>query len=117
MRQDQKTSLELILGVMYVEYGAALEMCALQTLHDRREHRSLQFALKCIKHPTNKSMFPTNPSTDTHAVRNREIFNVNRAHTESYNKSTIPFLQRKLNTHFSKLAEQKKGGAVEINEE
>ena len=80
----QKTSLKVILGVMYVDYNAALEMCALQTLHNRREHRSLHFALKCIKYPTNKSMFPANPSTDTHPVRNRELFNVNRAHTESF---------------------------------
>ena len=48
------------------------------------------------------------PSTDTHPVRNRELFNVNRAHTEAYNKSTIPFLQRKLNSHFLKLAEREK---------
>ena len=74
----------------------------------RREHRSLQLALKCIKHPTNKSMFPDNPSTDTHSVRNRDLFNVNRAHSEAYNKSNIPSLQRKLNSHFLKLAEQEK---------
>ena len=104
----QKTSLKVILCVLYVEYSAALEMCGLQTLHDRREHRSLQFALKSIKHPTNKSMFPDNPSTDTHSVRNRDLFNVNRAHSEAYNKSTIPSLQRKLNSHFLKLAEQEK---------
>ena len=92
----QKTSLKVILGVMYVEYSAALEMCGLQTLHDRREHRSLQFALKSIKHPTNKSMFPANPSTDTHPVRNRELFNVNRAHAEAYKESTTRFNQGKL---------------------
>ena len=39
----QKASLRVILGVMYVSYEAALEMCGLLTLHERREHRSLQF--------------------------------------------------------------------------
>ena len=58
---------------MYVEYEAALEMCVLSTLHERKEHRSLLFALKCTKHSTNKRIFPLNPSTDTHLVRNREM--------------------------------------------
>ena len=36
---------------------------------NRRVHRSLQFAIKCTKHITNKDMYQ---STDTHDVRNRE---------------------------------------------
>ena len=96
---------------MYVYYSAALEMCALQTLHDRREHRSLSFALKSIKHPTNSLMFPPNPSTDTHLVRHREAFKVNKAIIETYNKSTIPYLQRSLNSHFAQLEEARRSGA------
>ena len=84
---------------MYVSYEAALEMCGLEALHVRREHRSLQFALKCVRHETNKNMFPLNPSTDTHPVRNRKVFKVNKCLTESYRKSTIPKLQRRLNLH------------------
>ena len=84
---------------MYVSYEAALEMCGLEALHVRREHRSLEFALKCVRHETNKNMFPLNPSTDTHPVRNREVFKVNKCLTESYRKSTIPNLQRRLNLH------------------
>ena len=85
---------------MFVSYDAALEMCGLKTLHERREHRSLQFALKCIKHPINQSMFPLNPTQDTHEVRKREKFKVNKSTTETYKKSTIPYLQRRLNDHF-----------------
>ena len=48
-------------------------------------------------------MFPINPSIDTHMVRNREHFKVNKTHTEIYKKSAIPYLQRKLNLHFNNL--------------
>ena len=99
----QKTCLRVILGVMYVEYSAALEMCGLETLHTRREHRSLKFAIKCTIHPTNNEIFPLNPSQDTHFVRNREYFKVNKCHTEKYKKSTIPTLQGKLNSHMESL--------------
>ena len=95
----QKTCLRVILGVMYVDYNSALEMCGIDSLHMRREHRSLQFALKCTKHLLNQKLFPLNPSIDTHEVRNREKYKVNGSRTEDYRKSTIPFLQRKLNEH------------------
>ena len=95
----QKTCLRVILGVMYVDYNSALEMCGIDSLHMRREHRSLQFALKCTKHQLNQKLFPLNPSIDTHEVRNREKYKVNGSRTEDYRKSTIPFLQRKLNEH------------------
>ena len=61
----QKTCLRVTIGVMYVDYNAALEMCGLKTLHKRREHRSIKFAIKCITHSTNSEMFPLNPSKDT----------------------------------------------------
>ena len=57
----QKTVLKVILGDMYIGYTAALEMCGLETLYARRQKRCLDFALKCIKHPRNKRLFPPNP--------------------------------------------------------
>ena len=98
----QKTSLKVILGESYVDYPAALEMCGLLTLHDRREKRCLNFALKCCKHPLNKRLFPLNINTEPGGpeIRNREKFVVNFARTESYKKSAIPFCQRKLNEYF-----------------
>ena len=53
----------------------------------------VQFAVKCVRHPTNKDMFPINPTTDTHNVRNRECFKVNKTISEYYRKSTILYLQ------------------------
>ena len=103
----QKTCLKIILGVMYVSYDSALEMCGLQSLHDQREHRSLQFAIKCTRHRTNKDLFPLNPSSDIYMMRNREVFKVNRARTEEYNTSAVPYLQRRLNDHFMKQSDAK----------
>ena len=97
----QKTCLKIILGDSYVSYTAALEMCNLQTLHDRREKRCLDFAVKCLKHPVNKGLFPLNRNHDKdgNKVRSREVFQVNFARTETDRKSAIPFCQRKLNDH------------------
>ena len=99
----QKTSLRVILGDMYVSHAAALEMCGLELLFTRREKRTLQFGLKCLKHPENQNIFPNNPTQDTHNIRHREYLKVNKAHTEAYKKSTIPYLQRRLNDHLLKL--------------
>ena len=90
---------------MYVTYVSALEMCGLETLHERREHRALKFALKCTNHKDMKTMFPSNLTTDTHDIRKREVFKINKTHTELYKKSAIPFLQRRLNNNFDKLSE------------
>ena len=76
------------------------QLCDLKLLSTRREESGLLFALKCVKHPTNNTMFPMNESKDTHKVRHREIFKVNKAHTECYQKSSIPHMQRRLNDHF-----------------
>ena len=98
----QKTCLKVILGESYVSYSAALEMCGLQTLHDRREKRCLDFAVKCVKHPLNQRLFPLNKNLENtnNEVRNRETFQVNFARTEKYRMSAIPYCQRKLNEYF-----------------
>jgi hypothetical protein len=109
----QKTCLRVILGDMYVSYEAALEMSGLDSLEERREKRSLSFAKKCTKHPTNHTMFPPNPSTDTHEVRSREVYMVNKARTEAYRKSTIPDLQRRLNLEEARRREAGREGVPE----
>ena len=48
-------------------------------------------------------MFPLKPSQDTHSVRRRKKFLVNLSHTERYIKSTIPYLQKQLNSYTEKL--------------
>ena len=73
-------------------------MLGLESLHTRREDRSLKFAIKCTTHPTNSDLVLINPSKDTHLVRNQEHFKVTLCHAEKYKKSTIPTLQCKLNS-------------------
>jgi hypothetical protein len=115
----QKTCLRVILGEMYISYEAALEMSGLESLHMRRTNRSLKFALKCASHPTASTMFPPNPTLDTHDVRYRERFEVNKSRTETYKKSAIPYLQRRLNEHQLEMERARReggpgGGAEEI---
>ena len=103
LERVQKVCLKVILGSNYVDYESALEMCGLKTLFARREKRCLDFALKCVKHPTNHRLFPLNPANmEINNVRSREKFVVNFAKTETYRKSAIPYCQRLLNVHFAK---------------
>ena len=100
LERIQKTCLKVILGINYVSYEAALEMCGLDTLYDRREKRCLDFSLKCIKHPRNKAIFPLNgPELKT----KKEKFAVHFARTQTYKKSAIPYCQKMLNDHFAKI--------------
>ena len=92
----QKTCLKLILTDNYVSYEAALEMCDLKTLHTRRQTRCLKFAQKSLSHPQNSKLFPPTDIDpgNIHTVRNRERFKVNKASTEQYRNSAVPFCRR-----------------------
>ena len=65
----QKMYLKIILGDMYIYYDSSLEMCGLNTLHNRRTARCLQFALKCTQHSSNQKMFPLNTRTHGQALK------------------------------------------------
>ena len=93
----QKTCLKVILDDHYVSYSAALEMCGLTMLFQRREDRCLSFAQKCLKHPSLRNMFPLNPNNTNNKYTSREVFKVNFARTDTYKDSAIPYLQRRLN--------------------
>ena len=58
LERVQKICLKVILGENYISYEAALEMCNLKTLYNRREDRCLSFAKKCLKHPVHRRLFP-----------------------------------------------------------
>ena len=92
-----KASLRMCLGDMYVCYEAALEMCNLTTLSERREERCLNFAKKCLKHPVNKRFFPLNPNCHNLHEKSKEKYTVNFAKSGALKKSAIPYLQRRLN--------------------
>ena len=95
----EKTSLRIILKENYVSYEAALEMCALTSLSERRAAHLLAFARRTSRHPVyGPKMFPHNPQiNDTQDLRDREKFQVNFSRGAAYYKSTIPTAQRLLN--------------------
>ena len=97
----QKTCLKVILGSQYEDHQKALEQCGLQPLTERRELRCLQFGLKSLVHPIHSEMFPVNPNIhkSSHNTRNPEHFLVNKARSESYRMSAIPYIQRMLNQY------------------
>ena len=66
LERIQRTCLKVILGDMYMDYDSTLEMSGLQTLYSRRVKRCLDFALKSIKHPRNKRLFPLNTRKNGH---------------------------------------------------
>ena len=101
LEQIQKTCLKVILGDMYISYSVALEMCGLKSLSDRRTDRCLKFAQKCVKHPKLSRLFPyrDDDGTNQHDIRNKEVFEVNFASTNTYKISAIPYCQRLLNEH------------------
>ena len=102
LEKIQKTCLKVILGDLYIDYPAALEMCGLETLASCRPERCLNFALKAVKHPKNRRLFPPNLVNTEHTVKRREKFAVNFARTDAYQKSAIPFCQKLLNQHAMK---------------
>ena len=98
LERIQKTCPKVILGELYVDYPSALDLCGLVTLSERRERRCLDFAVKCLKHPRNKRIFPHNPSHNNR-VRESEPLQVNFGRTDTYRDSAVPFCQRLLNQH------------------
>ena len=103
LERIQKVCMKVILGDMYLDYESPMEMCGLTPLHERRRQRCLSFALKCLKHPRNSRLFPLNPNLDKNKadIRERELFKVHFANTDTYKDATIPYCQRLLNQHFS----------------
>ena len=84
------------LKAYYSTYESALKLLKLETLKTRREKLCKSFAQKCTRNVKVKSMFPK--STCQRQVRNQNKYFVNFATTERYLKSSIPFMQRMLNS-------------------
>ena len=94
-RQDlervQKAALKVILGKEYKDYDDALKLTKLQSLEQRREVKN------SLKNANFSKLFPLKKVNHVMNVRNPFKYHVNKANTERYRKSTIPYLQRQLN--------------------
>ena len=93
---------KVILGEEYEDYKTAEETTNLQTFYKRREDRCFKFAKKCKKHPVNRRLFPMNKNKHDLQASRKETFIVNFARGEELKKSTIPYLQRRLNEEHKK---------------
>ena len=100
-RQDlervQKAALKVILGKDYNDYDEALKLLNIQSLEQRREVISLRFVKNSLKNANFSKLFPLTKANHVMNVRNPFKYHVNKANTERYRRSTIPYLQRQLN--------------------
>ena len=98
LERVQKNALKIILKDQYISYDNALNAVGLDCLIDRREQLCLKFAKACLKNENLKDMFPLNE--DSHQdTRQREVFKVTFAHTDRLKDSSIPYMQRLLNSN------------------
>ena len=96
LERVQKSALKIILKQRYKDYPNALKLLELDTLKQRREQLCLSFALKCLKHPKFKKMFPENEKKHEMNTRENEKFKVHFAFTKRLQNSPI-ILQKLLN--------------------
>ena len=81
----------------YKDYEDALKQTRIQSLEERREQLSLRFVKKSLKNLTFSKLFPLKSSKHVMSVRNPLKYQINKANTERYKNSAIPYLQRLLN--------------------
>ena len=74
-----------------------MRLTNLQSLDQRREIISLRFVKNSLKNANFSKLFPLKKVDHVMRVRNPLKYYINKARTERYNKSTIPYLQRLLN--------------------
>ena len=98
LERVQRSALKIILKDKYKDYTNALKILDIETLQDRREQLCLNFAIKCVKHPKSKEMFPLNPNP-TIGTRYHEKFKVQHAHNERLKDSPVIYMQKLLNEH------------------
>ena len=99
LERVQKSALKIILKQNYKNYNHALKILELDTLYDRREQLCLNFALKCLKHPRFKDMFPIKEKQHEMKTRTMEKFEVKFALTKRLQNSPITYMQKLLNEH------------------
>ena len=101
LERVQKVAVKIILQERYECYEQSLVELNLENLAQRRDKLCLKFAKKCLKHEQTKEMFPLNDDPE-YDIRKKQKFYVQFAHTNRLRDSTIPQLQRVLNSEANK---------------
>ena len=100
LERVQKCATRIIMGNEYKNYEDALEKIGIDSLKERREALCLNFAKKCLESENERcnKILKNREKIHKMKIRNQEYFAVNHAKTERLRKSTIPYLQRLLNS-------------------
>ena len=99
LERVQKSAVKLILGEKYIDYEKSLIQLDMESLFDRRENLCLNFALKCVRNPKTKHMFPESKKTHQMETRKSEKYEVQHANTERLKKSAVIYMQNLLNEY------------------
>ena len=99
LERVQKNAFRIILQDNYKCYESAQKLLELESLFTRREKLTLRYGLKCLKLPQTRNMFPLNENTHNMKTRHTEKYKQIKAHTERFQQSTVPYLQRILNVY------------------
>ena len=94
-----------MLGKKYSEYESALIKVDLDDLKTRRENLCLNFAKKCLESDKTQELFPLNENNHVMKGRNTEKYQVNFANTDRLKNSSLPYMQRLLNSDVKKIKE------------
>ena len=70
----------------------------MDTLFQRREKIMYKYSKKCLRLDITNHMFPLNSTEHKMDSRYREKYQVTHAHTSHLMNSTVPYIQRLLNT-------------------
>ena len=97
LERVQKNAFQIILGDKYQNYESALNTLNLNDLKTRRDYLCKKFAIKCTENEKTKKMFKLNSKINKN-LRTREKYYIEFARTETYKRSTLPEMQRLLNT-------------------
>ena len=98
LERVQKMAMRVISKKQYSDYQNALKLLKIDTLEIRRQKLNLQFAKGCLKIDKLSPMFTLNEVNHDMEKRNSMQYKVNQAKTERYKESSIPYLQRLLNS-------------------
>ena len=97
LERVQKAAIRVIFQGRFSSYKEGLKKLNIETLEKRRALLCLRFAKNCIQNEKVKDFFPKKRKKHKMKKRKEKKFVVNKAHTERYKKSAIPYMQNLLN--------------------
>ena len=98
LERVQKNACRNILQERYVNYENALHILKIDTLFLRREKLLYRFGKSCETIEHTRDLFPLNMKAHDMNTRGAEKYKVLHTNTERFRMSTVPYIQRKLNT-------------------